>query len=73
MVSRFQFEAVEKLVDSGVTNYVQIRQQVGLTSAELDDILNNVEYYHKMFAEQDRLEKLRELDEAKRKKHWWQK
>lgn len=73
MVSRFQFEAVEKLVDSGVTNYVQIRQQVGLTSSELDDILNNVEYYHKMFAEQDRLEKLRELDEAKRKKHWWQK
>ena len=71
MVSRFQFEAVEKLVDSGVTNYVQIRQQVGLTSSELDDILNNVEYYHNMFEEQDRLEKLRELDEAKRKKHWW--
>ncbi|MCR5528332.1 MAG: hypothetical protein K6F49_03845 [Saccharofermentans sp.] len=71
MVSRFQFDAVEKLIDSGVTNYVQIRQQVGLTSDQLNDILENVEYYHKYFEEQDRLEKQRLEEEAKRKKPWW--
>ena len=71
MISRFQFAAVEKLVDSGVTNYVQIRQQVGLTSDQLNDILENVDYYHKYFEEQDRLEKQRLEEEAKRKKPWW--
>lgn len=69
MVSRFQFEAVEKLIDSGVTNYVQIRSQVGLTSSELNDILENVEYYHNYFEQQDRLA----AAEAARteKKPWW--
>jgi hypothetical protein len=73
MVTKFQFEQVSKLVDSGVTNYVQIRQQVGLTSDQLNDILENVEYYNQYFAEQDRLEQERLAEEARKKKHWWQK
>lgn len=73
MVTKFQFEQVSKLVDSGVTNYVQIRQQVGLTSDQLNDILENVEYYNQYFAEQDRIEQERLAEEARKKKHWWQK
>ena len=73
MITKFQFEAVSKLVDSGVDNYVQIRQQVGLTSDQLNDILENVEYYNQYFAEQDRLEQERLAEEARKKKHWWQK
>ncbi len=73
MVTKFQFEQVSKLVDSGVTNYVQIRQQVGRTSDQLNDILENVEYYNQYFAEQDRMEQERLAEEARKKKHWWQK
>lgn len=73
MISKHQFEQVSKLVDSGVTNYVQIRQQVGLTSDQLNDILENVEYYNEYFAEQERKEKEQLAEEAKKKKHWWQK
>ena len=73
MISKHQFEQVSKLVDSGVTNYVQIRQQVGLTSDQLNDILENVEYYNEYFAEQDRKEKDQLAEEAKKKKRWWQK
>ena len=73
MISKHQFELVSKLVDSGVTNYVQIRQQVGLTSDQLNDILKNVEYYNEYFAEQDRKEKEQLAEEAKKKKRWWQK
>ena len=69
MISKFQFDTVSKLVDSGVTNYVQIRQQAGLTAEELDDILENVDYYNKKFAEEERLKKLQELNQ---KKKWWQ-
>ncbi len=73
MISKHQFEQVSKLVDSGVTNYVQIRQQVGLTSDQLNDILENVEYYNEYFAEQERKEKEQLAEEAKKKKRWWQK
>ena len=71
MISKFQFDAVSELIDSGVTNYVQIRQHVGLTSEELDDILKNVDYYKSYFAEKERLAKLQELNERKNKKKWW--
>jgi len=71
MITKFQFDTVSKLVDSGVTNYVQIRQQAGLTSDELDDILENVDYYNKKFAEEERLKKLQELNQ--KKKPWWKK
>ncbi|MBE7072946.1 MAG: hypothetical protein E7383_09415 [Ruminococcaceae bacterium] len=73
MISKHQFKQVSKLVDSGVTNYVQIRQQVGLTSDQLNDILENVEYYNEYFAEQERKEQERLAEESKKKKHWWQK
>ena len=71
MISKHQFETVSKLIDSGVTNYIQIRQQAGLTSDELDDILENVNYYNKKFAEEERLRKEAELKAPKKK--WWQK
>lgn len=72
MISKFQVESVGKLLDAGVTNYVQIRQQVGLTSAELDDIIQNRAYYEQQFAEQERIARVQELQEAKSKKKWWQ-
>ena len=70
MISKFQFDTVSRLVDSGITNYVQIRQQAGLTAEELDDILENVDYYNKKFAEEERLRKIQELNQKKKK--WWQ-
>lgn len=72
MPSRFQFESVCKLLASGVNNYVQIRQQVGLTSDELDDIIDNMAYYKKYFAEQDQQKKIEDMQKEK-KKPWWKK
>lgn len=72
MVSKHQFETVKQLLAAGVNNYVSIRQQAGLTSDELDDILEHLEYYAKKFAEEDRLAEIAKLKNAK-KKHWWQK
>lgn len=69
MITKFQFRSVEKLVDSGVSNYVQIRQQVGLTAEELDDILENIDHYKQKFDEEDRLEALAKLTQEK--KPWW--
>lgn len=70
MITRFQFRSVEKLIDQGVTDYVQIRQRVGLTSQQLDDIIENADYYQRYFDEQDKLASRREPE---KKKHWWQK
>ena len=70
MITKFQFRSVEELIDSGVYNYVQIRQQVGLTAEELDDILENLEYYKKKFAEEDRREIEARL-KGEKKKPWW--
>ena len=70
MITKFQFRSVEKLVDSGVYNYVRLRQQVGLTSDELDDILENLEYYKKKFDEEDRLAEIEKL-KGEKKKPWW--
>lgn len=70
MITKFQFRSVEKLVDSGVSNYVQIRQQVGLTSDELDDILENLDYYKKKFDEEDRLAEIARL-KGEKKLPWW--
>ena len=71
MVTKHQFESVRKLFSNGVNNYVQIRQQVGLTSNELDDIIANFDYYQNYFDEQDRLLKQREEAEKAKKKPWW--
>ena len=70
MISRFQFESVAKLLASGVNNYVQLRQQVGLTSDELDDILSNMDYYKRKFEEEARLEEIEKLKNEK-KTPWW--
>jgi hypothetical protein len=67
MVTRFQFETAIQLIDSGITSYVQIRQQVGLTSDELDDIINNREFYTRKFAVQDKIEEQKQS----KKKPWW--
>ena len=72
MPTKFQFDSVCKLLASGVNNYVQIRQQVGLTSDELDDILANIDYYKKYFADQEQEETLAKLKQEK-KKPWWRK
>lgn len=71
MISKHQFESVTKLLSIGVNNYVQIRQQAGLTAEELDEILEHLDYYTKKFAEEDRLKKEQELQGQKKKKHWW--
>lgn len=71
MITKFQFKSVMELVASGVTDYVQVRQKVGLTAEELDDIIHNRDYYSNYFAEQDRLQELRESKE--KKKPWWRK
>ena len=71
MITKFQFESVMKLVASGVTDYVQVRQKAGLTAEELDDIIRNKDYYSNFFAEEERLRKLRESKE--KKKPWWRK
>ena len=69
MITKFQFKAVNELLAKGVTNYIQIRQQVGLTSDELDDVIANYDYYQRYFEELDRMEKLKDTP---KKKHWWQ-
>jgi hypothetical protein len=69
MPSRFQFETVMKLLSAGVDNYVQIRQQAGLTSDELDDILEHIPEYKQKFAEEDR--KAEEARLKAEKKPWW--
>ncbi len=70
MITEFQFRSFEKLINDGVTDYVQIRQRVGLTSQQLDDIIENIEYYQRYFDEQDKMKQLRE---PTKKKRWWQK
>lgn len=71
MITKFQFQAVCKLLSDGVNDYVQIRQRVGLTSAELDDIIKNFDYYAGYFRQQDEL--LKQREQQNKKKHWWQK
>lgn len=70
MISKNQFNSVYKLLESGVDNYIQIRQQAGLTSEELDDILENLDHYKQKFEEEERLEKVRQLAEQN-KLPWW--
>lgn len=69
MPSRFQFETVMKLLSAGIDNYVQIRQQVGLTSDELDDILAHISEYKKKYEAEDR--KAAEAKLKSEKKPWW--
>ena len=73
MPTKFQFQTVTRLIAEGVTNYIQIRQQAGLTAEELDDILKHMDYYANYFAEQERKETLDRLNRINQKKPWWKK
>lgn len=74
MIHKNQFETVKNLLAIGVKNYVQIRQMAGLTSDELDEIIEHFDYYAKKFAEEDRIAKEKELKSQKeKKKPWWKK
>jgi len=70
MVSRFQFNTVKNLLASGITNCIQIRQQAGLTADDLEDILENYDYYAKKFEEEDRLAEVEKL-KSEKKLPWW--
>ena len=70
MPSKFQFDTVCKLLNSGISNYVTLRQQAGLTAEELDDILKNMEYYSRKFAAEEMNRKMMETKNAM-KKPWW--
>ena len=71
MPTKFQFQTVTRLIAEGVTNYIQIRQQAGLTAEELDDLLDHMDYYAKYFADKDRQEALDRFNRINQKKSWW--
>lgn len=70
-ITKFQFRSVEELLNQGIDDYVLLRQKVGLTSEQLDEILKNREYYRDKFNQDDWNQKMQE--NLPKKKHWWQK
>lgn len=68
-ITKFQFRSVEELLNNGIDDYVLLRQKVGLTSDQLDDILKNRDYYRDKF---NREEWNAKMQENLPKKHWWQ-
>lgn len=70
MITKFQFRSVEELLNQGIDDYVLLRQKVGLTAEQLDDILANREYYKDKFNREDWNQKMQE--NLPKKKHWWQ-
>lgn len=73
MPTKFQFESVMKLIGAGVKDYIRIRQQVGLTSDELDDILNNISYYKEYFEKEEQIKTLKKLNGESENIPWWKK
>lgn len=69
-ITKFQFRSVEELLNQGIDDYVLLRQKVGLTSEQLDDILKNREYYRDKFDREEWNQKMQE--NLPKKKHWWQ-
>jgi hypothetical protein len=65
MISKFQFKTVSDAINSGTYDYIQLRQRCGLTSDELNEILDNFEFYENKFSQ--------EADVPKKKPHWWSK
>lgn len=63
-ITRFQFETIKAKLEAGEMNWVNLRQACGLTSEELQEIIDNFEEYQAQFAEPD--------PEPPKKKHWWQ-
>lgn len=70
-ITKFQFKSVDELLNQGIDDYVLLRQKVGLTAEQLDDILENREYYRDKFNREDWNRKMQE--NLPKKKHWWQK
>jgi hypothetical protein len=69
-ITKFQFKSVDELLNQGIDDYVLLRQKVGLTAEQLDDILENREYYRDKFNQEDWNQKMQES--LPKKKHWWQ-
>lgn len=69
-ITKFQFKSVDELLNQGIDDYVLLRQKVGLTAEQLDDILANREYYRDKFNQEDWNQKMQE--NLPKKKHWWQ-
>lgn len=65
MISKFQFKAVSDAIDSGIEDYIQLRQRCGLTADELNEILSNFDFYRDKFA--------KEPVTTNKKSHWWSK
>ena len=63
-ITRFQFETIKEKLEAGEMNWVNLRQACGLTSEELQDIIDNFAEYQ---------EKFKEPEPEPKKKHWWQK
>lgn len=70
MITKFQFKSVDELLNQGIDDYVLLRQKVGLTAEQLDEILKNLEYYRDKFNQEDWNQKMQE--NLPKKKHWWQ-
>lgn len=70
MITKFQFKSVDELLNTGIDDYVLLRQKVGLTAEQLDDILANREYYRDKFNQDEWNQKMQE--NLPKKKHWWQ-
>lgn len=68
-ITKFQFRSVEELLNRGIDDYVLLRQKVGLTAEQLDDILANRDYYRDKF---NREEWNAKMQANLPKKHWWQ-
>lgn len=69
-ITKFQFKSVDELLNQGIDDYVLLRQKVGLTAEQLDDILANRDYYRDKFNQEDWNQKMQ--DNLPKKKHWWQ-
>lgn len=70
-ITKFQFRSVDELLNQGIDDYVLLRQKVGLTAEQLDDILANRDYYKNKFNQEEWNQKMQA--NLPKKKHWWQK
>lgn len=61
-ITRFQFETIKEQLEKGNDNWIDLRKSCGLTSEELNEILQNFEYYQSKFPPKE---------EAPQKRPWW--
>ena len=62
-ITRFQFETIKEQLEKGNDNWIDLRKSCGLTSEELNEILQNFEYYQSKFPPKE--------EESQKKKPWW--